>query len=65
MKADGLNRSERAANCPLCEGPNECAVAAGQPAESCWCFSAAPAAGVREKLEATKQSDRCACGRAY
>ena len=63
MEKDELNRSEGAAKCPHCERPNECAVAAGRPAESCWCFSAVPAPGVREKLEATKLLLRCACGR--
>jgi len=26
--------------CPLCGKSNECAVAAGQDAESCWCMTA-------------------------
>ncbi|MFT3813387.1 MAG: cysteine-rich CWC family protein [Acidovorax sp.] len=26
--------------CPLCGQPNQCAVAAGLPAEQCWCMSA-------------------------
>ncbi len=28
------------ANCPLCGEPNGCALAAGRPAESCWCMTA-------------------------
>ncbi|PTT39429.1 hypothetical protein DBR23_11165 [Acidovorax sp. HMWF018] len=25
--------------CPLCGQPNQCAIAAGLPAESCWCMT--------------------------
>ena len=25
--------------CPLCGANNQCAIAAGKPAETCWCFN--------------------------
>ncbi|KAB7579038.1 cysteine-rich CWC family protein [Verminephrobacter eiseniae] len=25
--------------CPLCGQPNQCALASGQPARSCWCMA--------------------------
>ncbi|MFN4118769.1 cysteine-rich CWC family protein [Acidovorax sp.] len=28
-----------ASTCPLCGGANQCAITAGQPAESCWCMA--------------------------
>jgi hypothetical protein len=34
------NTREIAKTCPLCGGDNQCAVAAGKPHESCWCWNA-------------------------
>ncbi|HVL43221.1 MAG TPA: cysteine-rich CWC family protein [Acidovorax sp.] len=28
-------------SCPLCGQPNQCAIAAGRPAASCWCMTQA------------------------
>ncbi|WP_254638864.1 cysteine-rich CWC family protein [Cohnella sp. GbtcB17] len=34
MPSDRADRDR----CPLCGGPNGCAIEAGKPAESCWCM---------------------------
>ncbi|MDD2178739.1 cysteine-rich CWC family protein [Acidovorax sp. D2M1] len=51
--------------CPLCGQPNQCAIAAGRPAESCWCMTQAidPAALAALPDEARGQVCICAaCG---
>jgi len=53
--------------CPLCGADNTCAVAAGRPAQSCWCFdvklSGAALAAIPE--EAVNKYCICAaCGQA-
>ncbi|WP_422844812.1 cysteine-rich CWC family protein [Acidovorax sp. M2(2025)] len=49
--------------CPLCGGPNACAMAQGQPAERCWCMQAtlnpAALAAVPEAL----RRKACICAR--
>ncbi|RLA51094.1 MAG: hypothetical protein DRQ98_12030 [Gammaproteobacteria bacterium] len=52
--------------CPLCGGDNQCAMAAGQPAETCWCRSASisPEALVAVPTESVGVRCLCpACGR--
>ncbi|WP_081474701.1 cysteine-rich CWC family protein [Acidovorax radicis] len=41
MTSCSLNAADAAAAsvCPLCGQANLCAIAAGQPAESCWCMA--------------------------
>ena len=51
--------------CPLCGQSNECAIAAGRPAESCWCMTQAidPAALAALPQEAPGKVCICAaCG---
>ena len=51
--------------CPLCGQANECAIAAGRPAESCWCMTQAidPAALAALPQEARGKVCICAaCG---
>ena len=51
--------------CPLCGQSNECAIAAGRPAESCWCMTQAidPAALAALPHEARGKVCICAaCG---
>ena len=51
--------------CPLCGQPNQCAIAAGRPAESCWCMTQAidPAALAALPQEAPGKVCICAaCG---
>jgi len=52
------SESDAASRCPLCAADNRCAMAAGAPAESCWCYTASfsPAA-----LPAGTDATRCLC----
>jgi hypothetical protein len=52
--------SQAAARCPLCEGDNRCAIAAGQPAENCWCQSVEISATARMQA-ASSAGKRCLC----
>ncbi|MBX9832893.1 MAG: cysteine-rich CWC family protein [Burkholderiaceae bacterium] len=48
--------------CPLCGQANQCAIAAGQPAESCWCMepgSIAP--GALAALTPEQRGKTCIC----
>jgi len=36
--------------CPLCGQPNQCALASGQPARSCWCMAPGALAALPEGL---------------
>ncbi|AQA19925.1 hypothetical protein BST95_18410 [Halioglobus japonicus] len=47
--------------CPLCGEPNQCAMAAGQPAESCWCMTAQIAPEAIERLAPEDKGTRCIC----
>ncbi|MBD2858758.1 cysteine-rich CWC family protein [Spongiibacter sp. KMU-158] len=47
--------------CPLCSKPNNCAIAAGQAAESCWCMSATLNPAVLKTLAAQERHKRCVC----
>ena len=55
------------AACPLCGQPNQCAIAAGRPAHSCWCMTAAIPAEALAAIPAAERGKACicpACGRA-
>ena len=47
--------------CPLCGGDNQCAVAAGEPAENCWCMTATISEAALEALPAEERGVRCIC----
>ena len=52
--------------CPLCGQPNQCAIAAGRPAESCWCMSEPVSRDALERLPDEQRGQSCicpACGR--
>ena len=49
--------------CPLCDNPNDCAVAAGQDPESCWCMTAAMSPSALESIPAEAQGKVCICAR--
>ncbi|NND68677.1 MAG: cysteine-rich CWC family protein [Halioglobus sp.] len=46
--------------CPLCGADNQCAVAAGRPAETCWCFSEQLDEDAKEKAAAITGA-QCVC----
>ncbi|TGD71545.1 hypothetical protein E4634_18025 [Mangrovimicrobium sediminis] len=47
--------------CPLCAAENRCAIAAGQPAESCWCQRVAISAQALAALPEGEEMTRCLC----
>ena len=49
--------------CPLCGRPNECAVAAGQNAESCWCMTATMSPSALAAIPPDAQGKVCICAR--
>lgn len=40
MSDSSLSNPSAASRCPLCGGPNECALAADAASPACWCFTA-------------------------
>jgi len=49
--------------CPLCGGANQCAIAMGQDAESCWCMSVTMSPDVLKSIPAKAQGRVCICSR--
>lgn len=52
-----------ASRCPLCGGPNACALAAGNTAEPCWCTSVAIGPELLERIPAAARGVACVCAR--
>jgi len=57
---EALSDAER---CPLCGGPNLCAMAAGLIDEACWCSQIELAPGALAKLPPDERGERCICPR--
>lgn len=57
------HNSNDTTKCPLCDKPNDCAVAAGQDPESCWCMTAAMSPSALESIPAEAQGKVCICAR--
>lgn len=49
-----------AITCPLCGADNQCAMAAGKPPESCWCFNTKLDEKVKAKAAAVTDA-QCVC----
>ncbi|MCB1695735.1 MAG: cysteine-rich CWC family protein [Halioglobus sp.] len=47
--------------CPRCGGNNACALAAGLPAETCWCATATISSAALAALPADALGRRCLC----
>lgn len=47
--------------CPLCGRNNECAIAAGRPAESCWCMTSNIDPDVLASIPDEAQGKVCIC----
>jgi len=48
--------------CPLCGGPNRCAVAAGTAPRACWCMTAGDIpADLRDEADRRGGDERCVC----
>ena len=50
-------------HCPLCGKPNECAVAAGRAAESCWCMTTTMSPSALASIPVEAQGKVCICAR--
>lgn len=50
-----------AGKCPLCNGENACAMAAGQPPQSCWCQQLVIAPEALAALPEAEKGRRCIC----
>ena len=48
-------------HCPLCSADNQCAMAAGKPAEQCWCQQAVISPEVLEAIPERDRGVRCIC----
>ncbi|CAI6083435.1 cysteine-rich CWC family protein [Cohnella sp. JJ-181] len=55
------SEKKEAAACPLCGGPNGCAIEAGQQAESCWCMRRAIGERVLERVPPPLRGRVCVC----
>jgi len=47
--------------CPLCGGDNQCAMAAGRPAQTCWCATATISADALAAIPQDSIGKRCLC----
>ncbi|MBT9513928.1 MAG: cysteine-rich CWC family protein [Acidovorax sp.] len=47
--------------CPLCGGPNQCAMAAGLPPESCWCMTQPIAPAALAAVPEAQRGQVCIC----
>ncbi|OYD49560.1 cysteine-rich CWC family protein [Acidovorax kalamii] len=47
--------------CPLCGGPNQCAMAAGRPPESCWCMTQPIAPAALAAVPEAQRGQACVC----
>lgn len=54
------DKTQTATTCPLCGADNQCAVAAGGPPETCWCYSVQLEGEAKEKAAAISEA-QCIC----
>jgi hypothetical protein len=47
--------------CPICGQPNQCAMALGQPAETCWCWGAKISQDILKRIPAKERGTACIC----
>ncbi|MFN3439902.1 MAG: cysteine-rich CWC family protein [Acidovorax sp.] len=47
--------------CPLCGQPNQCAMVAGRPPESCWCMAQVIDSAVLATLPEAQRGKACIC----
>ncbi|SDM74365.1 Cysteine-rich CWC [Oryzisolibacter propanilivorax] len=48
-------------HCPLCGQANGCAIAAGAPAQDCWCMTTPVARTALARLPQDQRGQRCLC----
>ena len=59
-------QEQQARICPLCGGDNQCAMAAGRPADTCWCQGVTINPAALAKIPQASVNKHClcpACGR--
>lgn len=49
--------------CPLCQQANQCAMAAGLPAQDCWCMRTPIAAEALARIPDAQRGQACVCAR--
>jgi hypothetical protein len=49
------------ARCPLCGGPNRCAMVAGQTEEPCWCTKVTLTTEMLERIAPSQRGVACIC----
>ncbi|TDG12390.1 hypothetical protein E2F43_12290 [Seongchinamella unica] len=47
--------------CPLCGQDNQCAMAAGEPPDNCWCMTVEISAAALAALPEAERGVRCIC----
>ncbi|WP_341279029.1 cysteine-rich CWC family protein [Paenibacillus sp. FSL H8-0537] len=47
--------------CPLCGGPNGCAIEAGLAPHSCWCFRERVPQSLLEQIPPEQRNQSCVC----
>ena len=47
--------------CPICGGPNACAMACGRPPHGCWCVEQNVPQALLEQLPDDAKNTRCIC----
>jgi hypothetical protein len=55
--------NKAADKCPLCAGDNDCAIAAGRAAQTCWCMTVDIPAALLETLPEDERGVRCLCSK--
>jgi hypothetical protein len=48
-------------HCPLCGQANQCAVAAGQPAQACWCMHTPVSREALARIAPAQRGRSCIC----
>lgn len=56
-----LQRLSWTASCPLCGQPNQCAIALGKSAESCWCMTTPMSLLALALMPEQERGQRCIC----
>jgi len=47
--------------CPLCGGPNSCALMEGRPIEACWCVATKVPEEVLSRIPPERRRQSCVC----
>jgi len=53
--------ADRDVTCPICSAPNDCAMANGRAAATCWCIRTPIPPAVLARVPADKVNRACVC----